>query len=194
MIERVCSATPWEVDQVRRQIVSHITEAGERPGVYLEIGSFRGGSLEHFGGAMPAHGTLIAVDRPMACAGDTLANVANDLRKHYRVHCVAGDSHSPQTLSVVQDLLGPARVDVLLIDGDHSPAGALRDLDMYLPLVRTGGLVIMHDVGAPGCSAKEASTELLAVQSGLHPLWREYSRGRRSLLLQEWAGYGLFWV
>lgn len=195
MDERVCSATAWEIQQVCHQIVSHMRACEQRPGTYVEIGSFRGGSLCHYGGAMPVGSTLIAVDRPLAHAGTQLYEVADDMRqREYQVHLVSGDSHSPETLSALQELLGTRLVDVLLIDGDHSQAGCRKDLEMYVPLVRPGGLVVMHDCGAPGCSAKEARSELLGVQSGLHPLWREFSRGRRSLLLQEWPGYGLFWV
>lgn len=36
--------------------------------------------------------------------------------------------------------------DLLLVDGDHSYAAALGDLNRFSPLVRKGGLVMMHDV------------------------------------------------
>jgi cephalosporin hydroxylase len=37
-------------------------------------------------------------------------------------------------------------VDVLVIDGDHSAKGVLQDFDTYSPLVRPGGMVLMHDI------------------------------------------------
>lgn len=41
---------------------------------------------------------------------------------------------------------GADGVDVLHIDGDHVAAAALSDYLMYSPLVRPGGLILMHDV------------------------------------------------
>lgn len=192
----VCSATAWEVDQVADQVAR---QGGK---VYVEIGSFQGGSLWAFGGVMPAGSLLIAVDRPLARAGDELARVAAAMRtRGYSVDLVAGDSHDELTLGIVRDALfswerlsmADTSVDVLLIDGDHSPAGCRRDLAMYAPLVRPGGLVILHDCGGP-CPAKALAPCAAAVLSGLHPIWREWSNHRRSLLIQEWAGYGMFWM
>jgi hypothetical protein len=37
-------------------------------------------------------------------------------------------------------------IDVLVIDGDHSPEGVVRDLEMYGPLVAPGGLIALHDI------------------------------------------------
>ena len=49
-------------------------------------------------------------------------------------------------------------VDVLHIDGDHSTAAVLLDFEMYHPLVRHGGLVLMHDVcGSQGPGAALAT-------------------------------------
>lgn len=193
---RVCSATAWEVHQVRTQILLHTPN--DRPSAYLEIGAFRGGSLWNYGGALLPGSLLIAVDKPLLHAGDQLADVAHRLRHAggYRVEIVTGDSHDEVTLQRVAELAGHEvdGVDVLLIDGDHSPAGCQKDLEMYTPLVRAGGLVILHDVGSPCGGAKAPAAELSAVLSGLHPVWREWATGRRSLLVQEWAGYGMFWM
>lgn len=37
--------------------------------------------------------------------------------------------------------------DFILIDGDHSEQGIKTDLELYWPLLRDGGVMIMHDVG-----------------------------------------------
>lgn len=37
-------------------------------------------------------------------------------------------------------------IDVLLIDGGHSYANVKADMARFIPLVRAGGLVMMHDV------------------------------------------------
>lgn len=57
-----------------------------------------------------------------------------------------GDSHDPDSLSWLQEQLAGRPVDVLHIDGDHSYEGVDADYIMYSPLVRSGGLVLVHDV------------------------------------------------
>ena len=46
----------------------------------------------------------------------------------------------------VREVLGDQQLDMLLIDADHSYAGALADYKRYSTLVRPGGLICMHDV------------------------------------------------
>lgn len=53
-----------------------------------------------------------------------------------------GDSHCPRVHDVVMRF---APFDFLLIDGDHSRKGTLRDWVDYAPLVRRGGAVALHD-------------------------------------------------
>lgn len=38
-------------------------------------------------------------------------------------------------------------IDILYIDGDHTPNGVCRDIALYLPLVKPGGAVIFDDYG-----------------------------------------------
>jgi len=45
-------------------------------------------------------------------------------------------------------------VDVLFIDGDHTYAGVKIDFELYSPLVRSGGLIALHDI-VPSESNKE---------------------------------------
>lgn len=59
---------------------------------------------------------------------------------------IRGDSHDPATRAQLVAALHGRPVDVLVVDGDHSYAGAKADLDDYGPLVRDGGLVLFHDV------------------------------------------------
>jgi predicted O-methyltransferase YrrM len=43
----------------------------------------------------------------------------------------------------------PSQLDVLFIDGNHSYRAVCSDLVNYSPLVRTGGLILMHDIFGP---------------------------------------------
>jgi predicted O-methyltransferase YrrM len=50
-----------------------------------------------------------------------------------------------KSIEVVKRLGGP--VDLLFIDGDHSYEAVVTDLKTYLPKVKAGGLLILHDWG-----------------------------------------------
>ena len=56
------------------------------------------------------------------------------------------DSHNPNTLKQVKNLLKKKMVDFLFIDGDHTYEGVKRDFEMYSPLVKEGGIVAFHDI------------------------------------------------
>ena len=56
------------------------------------------------------------------------------------------DSHNLDTLQKVKDLTHGELIDFLFIDGDHSLEGVQQDFEMYSPLVREGGIIVLHDV------------------------------------------------
>jgi cephalosporin hydroxylase len=61
-----------------------------------------------------------------------------------------GDSHDPASLDWLRDQLDGRPVDALVIDGDHMVDGVHADLAMYGPLVRPGGLILLHDIASVG--------------------------------------------
>jgi cephalosporin hydroxylase len=77
------------------------------------------------------------------------------------------DSHEDATLRRIERLFGGAPVDFLVIDGDHSYEGVRRDIELYAPLVRAGGLVVLHDI-SPDVSV--GTTE------GTAQFWQELAR------------------
>lgn len=54
-------------------------------------------------------------------------------------HVIAIRATSEQALFMIPE------IDLLHIDGNHSEVSSLRDVEMYLPKVRSGGVVIYHD-------------------------------------------------
>jgi len=91
---------------------------------------------------------------------------------------ILGDSHDPATLAALGAQLGGDPVCVLIVDGDHTLAGVRADLAMYGPLVRPGGLVLIHDINCtgddqvetwrlwPGLAAAADTTEIRHAQRG----------------------------
>lgn len=55
---------------------------------------------------------------------------------------VVGDSHHERIYNQVKDI----KFDILFIDGDHGYDGVKKDFEMYVPLVKDRGLILMHDI------------------------------------------------
>jgi predicted O-methyltransferase YrrM len=186
----VRGATPWEVAQIQDLIRR---QAGH---VYLEIGSLRGGSLAHYGGAMPVGATVLGIDAGWASGPlRELRIVVESMHQAgYECHLFLGDSHESKLAREVTAYCGGLApcLDVLFIDGDHTGPGCRRDLDLYVPLVRPGGLVLMHDCGLPG-PLQPWHEKYVPTAATVHAVWLERSAHRRRFLIQEWCGYGGWW-
>ena len=185
---RPASTTEWEVGFINRLIA----ELDPR-GVYLEIGGHMGGSLATYGSTMDAGAMLISVDQPMnAEAEKSLLATGEKLTSDgFNAHVIHADSHQGTTLQQVQKILAGRPVDVILIDGDHSEKGTRTDAVFYAHLVRKGGMVIFHDCGLCRTRIKPKYDKVF---SGINRVWLEIADGKRSILLQEWCGYGVVWM
>jgi predicted O-methyltransferase YrrM len=137
-----------------------------RPEVAVEIGSRRGGSAIWITRAMEEmqRGRLFCIDPFIACHGGAPAfeyhfnRNLTDLGLRERVTLLKMRSDDPEASPA---LLPP--IDLLFIDGDHSYEGAKHDIARYVPHVRTGGAVIIHDcLSEPGVrrAIAEATTVL----------------------------------
>jgi len=51
-------------------------------------------------------------------------------------------------------------VDLVFVDGDHSPEGVREDWDVWHPHVREGGHVAFHDAREPGLGPTQVVAEL----------------------------------
>jgi len=139
-----------------RQVPSEIRAALEaieelRPKRIMEIGTAAGGTFFLLSRAAHPEATIISLDLP---GGEFGGGYANWKAAIYRravlprqsAHCVRSDSHSVESLNKVRSILGEALLDVLFIDGDHTYEGVRLDFELYSPLVRGGGIIVMHDV------------------------------------------------
>jgi len=116
------------------------------PKVIVEIGCDLGGTLfawrwtgaDVYGITLPEQDNTYqqgGQDGPLATHGAT-------------VH--EGDSHDKKARAWLRSELRGRPVDVLVLDGDHSTEGLQTDLAMYRPLVRDGGLILVHDIASYG--------------------------------------------
>jgi predicted O-methyltransferase YrrM len=134
--------------QIAAELAAFLEQVEElRPRTILEIGTGLGGTTVLLTQVAADDAVVVSVDLPRGPARGPL--LAAGARGRQCVHCLRADSHDPGTLDRVQGVLRGRPVDVLFIDGDHTPAGVRRDLEMYTPLVRPGGWVGLHDI-VPG--------------------------------------------
>jgi cephalosporin hydroxylase len=131
------SQDPWELWRVK------VAVAMINPKVIVEIGCDRGGTLAIWRSLCDRVYGITLEDNSFETGGSGLP-----LQTH-GAHVRIGNSHDPESrdwlISKLWDEPGGG-VDVLVLDGDHSADGVWADLGSYGPLVRPGGLILLHDI------------------------------------------------
>jgi len=110
-----------------------------RPRRYLEIGTFQGGSALIVEAAMKSadsDGTLTLVD-PEPHIADEHWNILK--RRSFLV-----EEYSPAALPKARQIAG-GLFDFVLIDGDHSYEGVVRDGNGIIPFLTPGAHILFHD-------------------------------------------------
>jgi cephalosporin hydroxylase len=190
-----CVDRPVLMAQVRSEIVELgkiLQEAAPRRS--LEIGTNYGGTLLLLCTLSPADAKIISVDLPAGRFGGGYPRRKIPLFRRFpktgqQLHLLRADSHSPETKERVLHILEGQQLDYLFLDGDHTYCGVARDFKMYAPLVRSGGIIALHDIvvhpSEPMC--------------GVHKFWDEIKRNYRHRQIVEnpeqgWAGLGVLFV
>jgi predicted O-methyltransferase YrrM len=160
-----------------------------KPERVLEIGTARGGTFFLLTRVASADAQLITVDLPNGPFGADsypwrTALVRSLGRERQEIHVLRADSQRMETLDRVKELLCGKTLDFLFIDGDHRYEGVKTDFASYAPLVRTGGLIALHDI-VPGEEKYVGDVP---------DFWREMKQGRRAReFVESWeqGGYGI---
>lgn len=139
-----------------------------RPARYLEIGTLEGGSaliVVAALDALQAPGSLVCVDPSPRIAPEHWARLCE------RTQLVR--AFSPAALDEAGQVAG-GLFDLVLIDGDHSYAGALQDLVGVLPHCANGATILCHDCFNPDVKrAIDEVAQSYAVLMDFGPLTRE---------------------
>jgi predicted O-methyltransferase YrrM len=105
--------------------------------------------------------------------------------KDQRLNLLKGDSHVPLVRRKVSETVGDD-LDLLFIDGDHSLSGISSDFLDYTPLVRSDGLIVIHDTMRnplnPACE--------------VHRFWDDHKADFQFAQIEDaaagkWGGYGI---
>ena len=116
-----------------------------KPMRVLEIGCWDGGTLKHWLEGCGDNATVVAVD---------LDHRNREAYEEWRkadttLIVIEGNSLEHKTIAQIREH-GP--YDWVLIDGDHSDAAVRSDVDVCLPLIREGGVLLLHDIEPPAGS------------------------------------------
>lgn len=137
----------------RERLLVMQTALGLREGfTVLEIGSYLGASTAFLAvAAVQRNGVVHAVDtwknEAMGYEGerDTWTEFRS-FTQQFEHYIVPHRGSSAE----IHRREGEIPCDLLFIDGDHSYDGAAQDLRMWLPSLRPGGVLMMHDFDAEG--------------------------------------------
>ena len=181
------------------QVADELTALGEilatlRPKCALEIGTARGGTLLFLTRLASPRATIISVDLPGGRFGGGYSSTRAWFYKRFarsgqRLQLLQGGSHTSDMMDRVKAVLGGQALDYLFIDGDHTYEGVKQDFELYAPLVREGGIIVLHDIAehppATGCDVSRFWDQI-------KPRYRhmEIIKDRQ----QGWAGIGVLWV
>jgi predicted O-methyltransferase YrrM len=172
-----CTGRPVLMGQVRSEILQLATLLKElKPRRSLEIGTNYGGTLLLLCSLSAPDAKIISIDLPSGPFGGGYPLRKIPIfrafpRAGQKLHLVRADSHSEQTKKRVQRLLRGEQLDYVFIDADHTYEGVSRDFQMYAPLVRSGGVIVFHDI----------VTHDRNTRSEVERFWNEVKQGYKHL-------------
>jgi len=148
-------------EQKPTELATLITALDGRPlRRVLEIGVFQGGTFWLWRQLAGPKGQVIGVDlrepRCRPCDEGRAHSSCPRARLRELGEMVFGDSHEKATRRQVEKLLAGEKVDLLHVDGDHEDPGVAKDVDLYAPFLRRGGVMVFHDVASDAYPAVKA--------------------------------------
>jgi cephalosporin hydroxylase len=116
-----------------------------RPDFIIETGIAHGGGLVFYASMLEllgSAGRVIGVD--IALRDHNRTAIQNHPMAH-RIELVDGSSIARDVFEKVSKLVGESQRVLVILDSDHTHEHVLRELELYSPLVRAGGYVVVFD-------------------------------------------------
>jgi len=131
-----------------------------RPDVIVETGVHLGGSAVFYASMLELIGNGQVVSIDLTIPRTTRATLAAHPMGR-RITLIEGSSVDESVAAQVRALIDPQARVLVALDSDHSRAHVRRELEVYAPLVKTAGYVVVFD----------GNMELLADAPGGRPEW-----------------------
>lgn len=148
----------------------------------LEVGTYHGGTLYHWLQNVTHGSRIVSVDS--YAVGVDNRHMYDDWNvNNNTLIVIEGDSHAPSTLDAVRAY---GHYDFVFIDAGHYLPEVTRDWNNYRPMVRTGGILCLHDILThPAWPSIEVGQ-----------LWEQIKRDYRTFEIvadrdAEWGGIGV---
>ncbi len=156
-----------------------------KPRLLVELGTDRGESYFTFCQSARENQTgtrCLAIDhwRGDPHAGSYDETTFSAVEAHNRAHYASFSTLLRSTFDAAQDRFGAESIDLLHIDGHHSETAARHDVENWLPKLRRGGILLMHDVTMRGRDF------------GVWKVWAELEKSGRSWTFEQPPGLGVW--
>ena len=113
---------------------AHFSRFRNRPVLVLEIGVFRGGSLQMWKNFLGPHAQIVGIDIDPQCA----------TYEEDQVHVRIGDQADPRFLASVIDEFG--KPDIVIDDGSHMMSDVSASFDFLYPRMADDGVYFVEDM------------------------------------------------
>ena len=156
-----------------------------KPRLLVELGTDRGESYFTFCQAAlenEAGTQCFAIDhwRGDAHAGSYDETTFEDVTAHNRAYYSHFSTLLRSNFDEASDRFAPPSIDLLHIDGHHTEEAVRHDLEIWLPKLRPGGILLMHDVTMRGRDF------------GVWKVWAELEKRGRSCTFEQPPGLGVW--
>ena len=156
-----------------------------KPRLLVELGTDRGESYFAFCQSALENQTGTRCSAIDHWRGDAHAGIHDEttfaaVGEHNRAHYLAFSTLVQSTFDQAQDRFGPESIDLLHIDGHHSETAARHDVETWLPKLRRGGILLMHDVTMRGRDF------------GVWKVWADLEKRGRSWTFAQPPGLGVW--
>ena len=141
----VCAHDVFPSYQRGTEIIALLRLLENNPPRYVcEIGTACGGTLFLLARMCRPDALLISVDSGLAIERSLIHSQFARGKQH--ITNIRRDSRATETVRKVRSILCGEPLDLLFIDGDHGYEAVKSDFTSYSPLVRPGGLIVLHDI------------------------------------------------
>lgn len=113
---------------------------GLKPTIVGEIGCDKAGSLYHWCSSFPTVKKVIAIE----FRGIPYRVFFEKTFPNIEFCWIHGSSYDPRSIQAVRNFIDGETIDSMFLDGDKS--AFLQDFKAYSPMIRKGGVVLMHDI------------------------------------------------
>lgn len=153
----------WQSGLEMEMLIEHMKSHGHTQNdVFVELGSAHMGSTYIYSMFVKPGGLIVSVDMARPRSRRFYKIVLKTLRDRYNVAMITKDTAS--AVDEVREVTG-GKIDYLHIDADHTYEGSKSDFDNYSPMVRSGGVIQMHDI--------LLGKDLPGTDMGVFTLWKE---------------------